>query len=182
VVLNVGVVTPNKRQVEILEVARALHEQGLRLEVHFIGSAHPKSVYAAAFLKRIRVAEQKGYARYLGTKSTTELIQCFDEASALVHFPIAEAFGLVVAEALARNLKVFGARVGGIPDIAEGLPGTELFGEQDWTGLGTAIAQWIRIGYPRPTQSAHQIAARYHPKVIAQRHLEIYEELLTISE
>jgi glycosyltransferase involved in cell wall biosynthesis len=182
VVLNVGVVTPNKRQVEILEVARALHEQGLRFEVHFIGIADPKSNYAAAFLKRIREAEQRGYGRYLGTKSAAELIHCFDQASALVHFPIAESFGLVVAEALARQLKFFGARVGGIPDIAEGLPGTELFGEQDWPGLGTAIAHWIRAGYPRPAQSAQQIAARFHPKVIAQRHLEIYQELLGTPE
>ncbi len=182
VVLNVGVVTPNKRQVEILEVARALHEQGLRFEVHFIGIADPKSNYAAAFLKRIREAEQRGYGRYLGTKSTAELIHCFDQASALVHFPIAESFGLVVAEALARQLKFFGARVGGIPDIAEGLPGTELFGEQDWPGLGTAIAHWIRAGYPRPAQSAHQIGARFHPNVIAQRHVEIYHELLGVVE
>jgi glycosyltransferase involved in cell wall biosynthesis len=182
VLLNVGVISPRKRQLEILETARALYGQALSFELHFIGSADPKTTYAAAFLDRMREAEQKGYARYLGTKSTPDLIGSFDEASALVHFPSEEAFGLVVAEALARQLTFFGARVGGIADIAAGIPGAELFEPHDWTGLGRAIAQWIRAGHPRPVESAHEIAGRYHPKVIARRHLEIYQGLLSAPE
>ncbi len=182
VLLNVGVISPRKRQLELLETARTLHEQGLPFELHFIGSADPNTAYAAAFLERMRAAEQKGYAGYLGTKSTAELVQCFDEASALVHFPSEEAFGLVVVEALARRLKFFGSRVGGIVDGAEGLPGAELFEQQNWTGLGTAIGQWIRAGFPRPAASADEIAGRYHPKVIAQRHLEIYQEFPSTPE
>ena len=64
-----------------------------------------------------------------------ELISAMDHASALIHAPKEEAFGLVVAEALARNLKVFAARIGGIPDIAEGVDGAHLFSLDDEAGL-----------------------------------------------
>jgi glycosyltransferase involved in cell wall biosynthesis len=96
----------------------------------------------------------------------------------MVHFPMEESFGLVVAEALARDLKLFGSRVGGIGDIAAGLPGAELFAVDDWRGLTAAIAGWIRSGFPRAQGAAQVMRARYHPEVIAKRHLEIYREVL----
>jgi glycosyltransferase involved in cell wall biosynthesis len=176
--LNVGVISPRKRQVELLEVARALRQQGLEFEFQFIGQAHPGNEYAAAFLKMIEPMEKDGYARYLGPKSTSELIKCMDNARALVHFPSEEAFGLVVAEALARELKFFGARTGGIMDIANGAPGAELFKGDDWRGLSSAIARWIRGGFPQPCNATELMRARYHPEVIARRHLEIYREVL----
>jgi glycosyltransferase involved in cell wall biosynthesis len=176
--VNVGVVSRRKRQVELLDVARALRQQGLDFDFHFIGPADPNDPYAAAFLEKIRPMEKEGFAHYAGVKPTHELIQAFDAASALVHFPSEEAFGLVVAEALARNLKLFGARLGGLIDITNGVPEVELFPFDDWQGLTSAIARWIRRGYPPPTGAAPIMRARYHPRVIAQRHVEIYREVL----
>ena len=51
------------------------------------------------------------------------MIAACDNASALVHFPREESFGLVVAEALARNLKLFASSVGGIVEIAKDADG-----------------------------------------------------------
>ncbi len=45
VLMNVGVISERKRQVELLEVARRLHEQGLNFELQFVGHADPKSAY-----------------------------------------------------------------------------------------------------------------------------------------
>ena len=84
----------------------------------------------------------------------------------------------MAAEGLARNLKVFGARLGGLMDIADGVPETELFAADDWRGLTSAIASWIRRGFPRVPGAAQSIRARYHPSVIARRHAEIYQEVL----
>jgi glycosyltransferase involved in cell wall biosynthesis len=139
------------------------------------GSSDP---YAAKFLEEIRPLEQVGCARYLNTKSTIELISLFDRAAGLIHFPSEESFGLVVVEALVRNLKFFGARVGGVPDIAAGVEGAELFVEGDWDGLQRAIARWIQGGFPRPATAGEEMRRRYHPDVIARRHVEIYEEVL----
>jgi glycosyltransferase involved in cell wall biosynthesis len=84
----------------------------------------------------------------------------------------------VVVEALARDLKLFGARVGGIPDIASGVAGVELFGVNDWHGLTSAIAAWMRNGFPRARGASQVMRARYAPEVIARRHVEIYREVL----
>jgi len=176
--LNVGVVCQRKRQIELLDVARALREQGLDFEFQFIGTANPMDPYAAAFLEKIRPMEKEGFAHYVGLKKTRELIEAFDAASALVHFPLEEAFGLVAAEGLARSLKFFGARLGGLIDIADGVPETELFAADDWRGLTLAIASWIRRGFPRAPGATQSMRARYHPSTIARRHVEIYQEVL----
>jgi glycosyltransferase involved in cell wall biosynthesis len=177
VLMNVGVVSERKRQVELLDLARRLHEQGLNFELQFVGHADPKNSYAATFLERLK--EAQAYARYLGVKSTEELIGCFDAAHGLLHFPSEEAFGLVVAEGMTRDAKFFGARVGGIIDVCSDVPGAELFAADDWNGLTAGIAKWMRAGYPRPSGAASIMNARYHPVVVARRHLEIYREVLS---
>ncbi len=179
VLVNVGVICKRKRQVELLEMARRLHEQGLNFELQFIGLAEGHDPYGVKFLADIKEAEAGGYARHLGLKPPAELIGCFDAAHGLVHFPSEEAFGLVVAEAMARNLKFFGAQLGGIRDICSGVPGEELFAMEDWDGLAAAIANWIRNGHPRTSGAADIMRGRYHPRMIAQRHAEIYREVLS---
>ncbi len=180
-VINVGVISERKRQVELLEIGRRLHEQGLKLEFQFVGHANPEAAYAAKFLAQIQQAEAQGYARYLGLKSTAELIALIDAAHGLVHFPSEEAFGLVAAEAMARDLTFFGARLGGILDISSGVPGAKLFEPGDWDGLTASLADWIRGGHPKSPGAARLMQARYHPSVVAARHLEIYREVLSKS-
>ena len=127
VLLNIGVIGPNKSQNEILDVAARLRRRQAAFELHFIGRLDESLPYGRRFLARIQEAEKEGYARYLGQKSEADLIGLMDSASGLIHAPAEEAFGLVVAEGLARNLKLFGARVGGVVDIAAGTEGAELF-------------------------------------------------------
>lgn len=178
--LNVGVISPRKRQLELLDLASRLHASGADVEFEFIGQAEPSEPYAEEFLNRIRAAERAGYARHLGLLGITEILKRFDRSSALIHFPNEEAFGLVVAEALARNLKFFGARVGGIMDIASSVPGAELFAENDWAGLANGIARWLEQGHPRPIDASSVMRQRYHPEVIAREHIRIYREVLRI--
>jgi glycosyltransferase involved in cell wall biosynthesis len=174
----VGVIGPGKRQLELLNVAENLRKAGNDFEFLFVGEAAPENVYTQDFLKRIRPMEEAGYARYVGLKPVNELINLLDASAAIVHFPPEESFGLVVAEAIARNLKLFAARVGGIVDIANGVPDAELFAGDDWSGLTSAISGWLRAGAPRPGEIAHIMRQRYHPEVIGKRHVEIYQEVL----
>jgi glycosyltransferase involved in cell wall biosynthesis len=178
ILLNIGVISPRKRQLALLELAEKLHAEGHCFELQFIGDADPRSKYAVAFLQSMEAAQRKGFAKYLGTQPLSSLIASFDTASALIHAPLEEAFGLVVAEALARNLKFFGTRIGGVVDIANGIEGAELFSLQDQNALCTAIAKWLREGCPRPKSAALEMRRRYHPEVIARRHVEVYRQVL----
>ena len=146
--------------------------------MRFIGQLQVSTSYGAKFKSLIEKAEKDGFATYVGTKSEDELLQCYDSANALVHFPREESFGLVVAEALARNLKLFGCRIGGVVDIADGVDLTELYEPDDWDGLSAGIARWINDGHQRPQLAANEMAKRYHPVVIAKKHIEIYTEIL----
>jgi glycosyltransferase involved in cell wall biosynthesis len=177
-VVNLGVIAPRKRQLELLEVVRELRQQGLDFEFQFVGDVSPDKNYVSAFREKIKPMERVGYARYLGLKTGSELVHLFDGAAGMVHFSPAESFGLAVAEGLARDLKIFGARVGGVPEITVGVPDAELFGVDDWRGLTSAITAWIRRGFPRAHGAGKVIRARCHPKLIAEQHVEIYREIL----
>ena len=161
--VNLGVIAPRKRQLELLEVVRELRQQGLDFEFQFVGDVSSDKDYVSAFREKLKPMERDGYARYLGLKTGDELVRLFDGAAGMVHFSPAESFGLAVAEGLARDLKVFGARVGGLPEIAAGMPGVELFGVDDWRGLTSAITAWIRRGFPLAQGAANVIRARCHP-------------------
>jgi glycosyltransferase involved in cell wall biosynthesis len=179
ILLCVGVIMPRKRQLELLDVAKDLLKQGQRLQLHFIGAADPSNRYVKDFFKKIASLGLQNHIKYLGELSTEQLINHFDSASGLIHFPIEEAFGLVVAEALARNLKLFASRVGGIADITSGAPDVELFSEDDWRGLTVGISRWMSGNSPRPTSADAIMRQRYSPSVVAQQHTEVYREVLS---
>jgi hypothetical protein len=52
-----------------------------------------------------------------------------------------------------------------------------LFALADEGLLGAAIGRWFRSRCPRPRSASDEMCARYHPEVIARRHLELYREL-----
>jgi len=177
-ILNIGYIEARKRQLEILALAGSLHREGLPVRFEFVGQCLGTTAYQREFAASVAAAERAGFARWLPEQNPAALIARLDAASALLHFPLEEAFGLVVAEALARNLKLFGARVGGIIDIAADVELAELHAPGDWEGLAEGIRTWLRAGGPRPQTAAGAMRARYHPEVVAARHVQIYREVL----
>jgi glycosyltransferase involved in cell wall biosynthesis len=178
VILNIGVIFPYKRQLEILAVARHLHRRGFKFDVRFIGSMESPLKYCADFRREIAVAEKEGYARHVDQMNAQELIRALDAASAMIHFPSEEAFGLVAAEALSRNLKLFASSHGGVSDIASGVEGAEVIPGEDWAALENTLARWLEAGHPRPQTAAQTARERYAPEVVARQHVEIYRSLL----
>ncbi len=178
VILNIGEIVSYKRQREILDVARNLHRRGIHFEMQFIGGTESRGDYTKQFLREIVEAEKAGYARHLGKMELKQLIRAMDAASAMIHFPSEEAFGLVAAEALARNLKLFASSFGGVGDIANGTEGAEVIAGDDWAALENAVAKWLEAGCPRPNTASQTMHERYAPEVIARKHLEIYQAVL----
>jgi glycosyltransferase involved in cell wall biosynthesis len=179
--LVVGVICPRKRQLELLQLLIQMRKHNVSFRVSFIGSLG-NDAYGKAFLSLLNEQGNAGWATWLGVLDESSLIRCMDESQALIHFPLEEAFGLVVAEALARGLKLFASKVGGICDIASGVPDVELFDSEDWDRLARALVAWIQkpiLSSPQTTQGL--MKSRYHPQVIANRHLEIYREVLSAN-
>ena len=175
VVMNIGTITELKRQNELLDMAEKARAAGANLRLEFVGGVTSGNACADRFVKRITGLDWVTWHKSL---STEQIISQLDQAAALVHVSEIESFGLVVAEALARNLKFFGFGVTGVCDIAEGAEGAELFADGDWAGLQAAMGRWLQAGCPRPTMAAATMRARYHPSVIAAKHLEIYRQVL----
>jgi glycosyltransferase involved in cell wall biosynthesis len=99
----------------------------------------------------------------------------------MVHFSSEESFGLTFAEALARNLPLFATDVGAIRQISAGIPECRIFAPHDFNGLIESLAFWIQGGSWKASRAAipnHFIAERYHPSVIADKHLEVYREVI----
>jgi glycosyltransferase involved in cell wall biosynthesis len=172
-----GVISPRKRQLELLNVAAELQRRGSKCEFRFVGQASD-GPYTREFFNRIKPLEAAGCARYLGMPTHAEMVQIFDAASGMVHFPTEEAFGSVVAEGFARDLKFFGARTGGIVEIAEGTIDAALFETEDWAGLTDAIAGWIANACPSAAGNAAIMTRRYSPAFYVRQHVEVFQEVI----
>ncbi len=181
VLLNIGAIVPYKRQLDLLDLIAELHRDGHNFATYFIGRANPETSYGRAFLKRFSDLEPSGLVRNLPPQALPDLIATFDATSALVHIPSEEAFGLVAAEGLARNLKFFGTRIGGLTDIADEIEDAELFDLRDTNALRSAIVRWLENGCRQPKTAAQEMRVRYHPAVIARQHLEIYQSLVSTA-
>jgi glycosyltransferase involved in cell wall biosynthesis len=176
--VNIGVVSPRKRQVELLERLGELRKD-VSFEVTFVGKASAGDPYAERFAAQL----QRGNDDYGGFAhheflTKEEFLRLYDDADAMIHFSNEESFGLTFAEALARNLPLFASDVGAIRQIAEGIPACRIFGLDDFDGLMASVREWIgnaATWKPREPAPNRLIESRYHPKVIAARHLEVYE-------
>jgi hypothetical protein len=106
-----------------------------------------------------------------------DFIELYDESDAMVHFSSEESFGLTFAEALSRNLPLFEYDVGAVLQIADGIAECRIFGVDDFGGLIDSLRTWILADHHGKTRDATPnslIASRYHPSVIAEKHLEVY--------
>lgn len=175
-ILNIGVISPRKRQLEILRALTQLKRDGHDFKIIFVGAMAEETDYGKTFAEELRKAEQLGIAEHAGFLEAEDLVRLMDQCSGLIHFPAEEAFGLVVAESMARGLKMFGANHGGIRDIALDSPGAEL--HDSLVSLADSVVSWLKEGAPKFPDAATKMKIRYHPKFIAGQHLDIYREVL----
>lgn len=99
----------------------------------------------------------------------------------LLHVPRQEAFGLVVAEAMACGVPVVGAMIGGIPDmVRNGQTGFLAPAEQPLQ-IATELSRLVIDGETRKrmsTESRRVANTEYSDDLYAQRHLSLYRQIL----
>ena len=89
-----------------------------------------------------------------------------------------EAFGLVLAEALAAGTPVVGSRHGGIPEIAADERVGRVFAPDDAWGLAGAILEALELAAdPATAEACRRRAGEYSRKRSADSYLELYREL-----
>jgi glycosyltransferase involved in cell wall biosynthesis len=166
----------------LLALLESLRDKGLPFDTLFVGVLDPESAYALEFNTRLEQANRKhGGFEHITRLDDPSFCQLFDRASAMIHFSSEESFGLTFAEAIARGLYLFASDVGAMRDIARGVDRVQIFDLNDWEGLKGAVQQWLVSGgdkLPRPATPPAEFVQRYHPAYVAQRHLEIYREVL----
>jgi glycosyltransferase involved in cell wall biosynthesis len=179
-IVNVGVISPRKRQLELLTELGHLRDDS-PFEVTFVGRTTPGDPYAAKFHSLRRKLETPHHKfSHIESLPSASFLALYDDSDAMIHFSSEESFGLTFAEALARNLVLFASDVGAIRQIGKGLPNCRIFDPQDFTELRSNLREWLvtnRHLEPRGATPNRLIAERYHPEVIAARHLKVYREV-----
>jgi glycosyltransferase involved in cell wall biosynthesis len=153
----------------------------LPVELVFLGDPDIRESYGREFLELIRTRHWCVHAGFVGR---AELRQHLAGASALVLPSLEENCPMVLLEAMAAGVPVAASNAGGIPDLVEtGVTGI-LFDPRDAAGMSAAVEKLLGDGdfAGGLAERAKKMAlTRFHPRRIAQRHVEIYREAAGIA-
>jgi glycosyltransferase involved in cell wall biosynthesis len=177
--VNVGVISPLKRQLELLRIIGDLRSK-CSFSMTFVGKADGNTSYVSSFLRSLKELDSRfGGFTHIEAADASTMLTLYDGSDAMIHFSREESYGLTFAEALARNLKLFASDVGAIRQIAEGIENVEIFAPDDFITLGSSLKQWMsgrgHLLARAPAPNA-VIQSRNHPRVVAAQHLHAYEE------
>lgn len=179
--INVGTISSNKRQLELLQHLEPLRDS-FEFDLTFVGKSDESDKYSRDFASLLQTLNARnGSFLHYEHRTPAQIAEMLDDSDAMLHFSREESFGLIFAEALARNLPLFASDVGGIRQISEGVPNCQIFNPDDFEGLASAIGNWIgaeKYLKTRPPPPNTVVESRHSPRVVAAMHLGVYEELL----
>lgn len=177
-IICVANVDPRKNQVALIDALAPLAAEK-PFELYFLGVAHKHTAYGAEFHRRL---EQHSWCKYAGMVSRDELRSHFADASLLVLPTREDNCPMVVLEAMAAGIPVVASNVGGVPDlITDEETGLLTYPNRPET-MRAAVAKLLEqpeFGRQLAEKALHEAETRFHPRVIAERHLEIYREVLS---
>ncbi len=143
----------------------------------FLGQV-ANDAYEAEFLQLVK---ERPWCEFAGWAGREELKKHFHAASFLVLPTREDNCPMVVLEAMAVGLPVLASNVGGVPDLIQpeitGLFADPQRPETFATGANRLLVEAglsARLAGAAKTEAR----ARFHPEIIARRHLEIYREVL----
>jgi glycosyltransferase involved in cell wall biosynthesis len=158
--LCVAAVTPRKAQ-DVL--AEALHDiADLPWTCTLVGALDR----APDFVTRVRELAGKvpGRVEFAGTRTGDDLHRTYHDADLLVLPSLAETYGMVVTEALARGVPVLGTQVAGVPEALGRAPDGRLPGALvppgDPQALAAALRRWLTDPALRTDWRAAAVARR----------------------
>lgn len=181
VLVNIGTISPYKRQTDLLCLLETL-AQSFTFTAKFVGRIDRSTTYGGTFLDALSRAQKSGADfQHIETASAHELRTILDTSDCMVHYSSEESFGLVMAEGLARNLKLFCFDVGAANEFARLTDNCEVFPLGGEAKLASRLRAWLE-SYPkqpfRRTAPPQSIRREFSPESIARKHVQAYTELL----
>jgi glycosyltransferase involved in cell wall biosynthesis len=175
--LCVGNVCLRKNQNAFIRALDSLAPAG-KFEVLFLGLVQAGGAYDDEFLRLIR---ERPWCIFGGMADRTQLKAHFREAAALALPSLEDNCPMVVLEAMAAGVPVVAAKVGGVPDLIEDGKNGFFCDPLDARSMAEGVARILKdksLARTLARRAKEEAARCFEPKVIAQRHVEIYREVL----
>lgn len=176
-ILCVAHISYRKNQLALIDALDPVAAK-IPIEVIFLGHAPEGSSYAAAFKGRL---QSRPWCVYGGFADRDALKKHLESASLLVLPSREDNCPMVVLEAMAAGVPVAAANVGGVPELIEDAVTGLLFDPNDLDDLWTKISHLLDqsfIARKITDEAKRRAPIRFHPRAVAQRHLEVYREVL----
>jgi len=175
-ILCIATVDPRKNQNALIRAMDAFRPQG-NFELVFLGEANRDNPYVREFFELL---ETRPWCHFGGFADRNTVRQYMASASGLVLPSLEDNCPMAVLEAMAAGVPVAAARVGGVPDLVRHGETGLLFDPLSGETMAVAMKQLLENREPSVAARAQSEARqRFHPEIIAARHLKIYREVLS---
>lgn len=150
-------------------------------KVIFLGQAPKDLPYVQEFF---RLVDTRPWCSYAGFADREALKKYLQHASLLALPSLEDNCPMVVLESMAAGVPVVAAKVGGLPDLIDDGKTGIFCDPRDPASIRNAVAK-IPANFAMASEIAKTAKTmareRFHPGVIARKHVEIYEEVLRSS-
>jgi glycosyltransferase involved in cell wall biosynthesis len=176
-ILFVGSLDARKNPLGLLRACEGMLRRG-ECTLALTGQFHPDGHYGKEVMELAGSLPGVSIPGFLDRNS---LAAEFAKSSLLVLPTFEDNCPMVVLEAMAAGLPVAASRVGGIPDLVEHERDGLLFDPHAPADVRSCIERLIRDPALRAgfaTRGRAKALEKFHPQKIAERHVEIYREVL----
>jgi glycosyltransferase involved in cell wall biosynthesis len=177
--LYVGHVCIRKNQNAFIRALDSLAGKQV-FELRFVGTVNEVDGYGREFFNLVK---ERPWCVYHGLAQRKELKSLLHQASALVLPSLEDNCPMVVLEAMAAGVPVVVSRVGGLPDLVEEGSTGFFCDPLEAASMAAAIERVLFNAAAAAEVARHarqRARERFHPDVIARRHLDIYREVLAL--